>query len=73
MSCLFQSKDIGNSFDRFIFFSKLFIANYFWIAYNDTTWIKIIIECFTFTKKLRREQQIELLYAFTYLTYKLRQ
>ena len=53
MGSLFQCRDIGNGFDRFVFFSKLIITNYFWIAYNDTTWIKVIIECFTFTKKFR--------------------
>ena len=65
MSCLFQSKDIGNGFDRFIFFSKLIVVNYFGIAYNYTAWIKIIVERFAFTKKLRSKQQVKLLCSLT--------
>ena len=63
MGGLFQCRDIGYGFDRFVLFSKLIVADYLGCAYNYAAWVKIIIECFAFTEKLRREQQVELLYA----------
>ena len=55
--------DIGYLIDCLIFFCKLRTINYLWIAYDNTAWVKVIIECLALTKELRREEEVELLHA----------
>ena len=61
LGCFLHLLDIGNAQDSFVFLSKLRAVEYLGIAYDNSTWIEIVVECLAFTKELWREKEIELL------------
>ena len=54
---------IGYRLDCLVLLSKLWALDNLWIAYDNTAWVKVIIECLAFTKELWREEEVELLHT----------
>ena len=47
--------DIGYSLDCLILLFELWALDNLWIAYDDTAWVKVIVESLALTKELWRE------------------
>ena len=63
LGCFFQHLYICHSIDCLILFCKLRTIDNLWITYDNTTWVKVVIECLALTKELWREKEVELLHS----------
>ena len=55
LGCFLQHLDIGYSLDCLILLFELWALDNLWIAYDDTAWVKVIVESLALTKEPWRE------------------